>query len=1124
MRCSNNLGFLRFVFCLMLVACAAEDEAAPAPPWVDAVQSPTSRTTVELRGTAEFGAVVRVSGSADPTPPETIADPYSATWRLPVTLVPRAGAATPVALEVTATDGAGNASEPAAVVINYAPVGADNTVLRLALLESIISADEGILIAEADLIPEFDAGGRSLTFTIEEYDGTAPSAQTIRTDPEGHATAIFEGMTTAGTGVVRVSLDESPEVEAVRSLVVLGGDPSEVELTLDPPNPVTAGTTVRASVTILDRSANDLGLDVVVSTHAPGALVVENEIRGIEKAGTYTVIAEVEGTKFLAAPATLRIVAGAPDRIALTLSTGELIAGASLSASARVEDEFGNDTGEAVTLETDAGTLPGPLTTSGTFSVTASAAGVSNATAALVVLPGPAAEVTLNAPATVIAGAAVPLEVTVQDGFGNLNPTAPVVLSSNSADAWFVGDAAFFPRTGIFSVSAAVLGTLLVGEATVTVEAASAALVSLSLSSDEVAAGSIVVADARVLDAFGNQVPEATLDLASDAGSFVGDSLTPTATGSFTVSASFGALSADRPLAVVASQPAAVDLVVTPTSVGAGEVASYTVTVTDQFGNPTTAPVEITTTAPGARVVGETLTGLEQAGTWEVRARLAAPRLDGSMIEDTQSIVVSTGTAAIVTLTVEPDPVNAGQPAQASIRVTDAFGNEMVGAVTLSSSSAGPLTSIDQTADTITIRDTGTFTITATLDGDPSVFDGELLTVVDFDAPAVELTSPATAITLVPGAALPVIANATDNADIASLRIYTAGPLFLQTAQSFPGGDDLSVSFSSNLIVPTTIQFAQLTLFAEAVDSGGRVSLDAGPVVTIDAAGALAVAPGFSASTVALGGLLINPEELDVTAAGELFVANNGGNNLLRISPTGAVSVFLVGTGSNPFNSPEGLALDEAGGFAYVSVTGPSGRHIERAALANGARTAISSTLSGARGLHFFVAGADRDIYAARDGANTAVRIDIDAAGFPSGADGTFTFGANLDTPWDVAANATGTTLFATNRGTDDLWSCALNAGRSACVAASEVLQFDAADGLNGPRSLALLPQEDGLLVANEGSSEVLFLCFSGTVGVLAGLDTPRGLAVRGTTEVYVTDRGTEAVYRIAGDLNGLCP
>jgi hypothetical protein len=121
-------------------------------------------------------------------------------------------------------------------------------------------------------------------------------------------------------------------------------------------------------------------------------------------------------------------------------------------------------------------------------------------------------------------------------------------------------------------------------------------------------------------------------------------------------------------------------------------------------------------------------------------------------------------------------------------------------------------------------------------------------------------------------------------------------------------------------------------------DSAGTVSIP----VTIT--GTPTVAP--TVSTIASG--VNGPFGLAVDAAGNVFVANTGDNQVDEVTPAGAISTFASG-----FDDPAGLAFDSAGNLYVANAGTDTVSEVTPA----GAMSTFASGLSVPVGLAFDAAG-----------------------------------------------------------------------------------------------------------------------------------------------------------------------
>ncbi len=355
--------------------CQQKDTTPPPAPRLDPVTTPTMIPTQVLTGTAEYGSTLTVTRSPAFTaadnklgPFTTTADPFSAKWRMAVPL----SVGSDNVFTLTATDAAGNVSQPTKVTITANPPAAQH--LKLTLGSPVVDADTGTLHATVQATarePGVDLSGLEITFaTTFGAGGPAGGVPpvTATTDADGMATADLTGLTTIGTGTLTATATVGGAT-ASADFVIRGGAPSSLALQLEatvggtPVGPGTdlqipAGTPVSATVTITDGSQNTLNLPFTLITNAPGALVEGNTLTGLTAAGSWTVVAMVQGTAgttagmLVSSTATLEVQAGNPAKVTLSLGTTELRVGEPLAYRTVVTDGYGNVLTPAVTLTT----------------------------------------------------------------------------------------------------------------------------------------------------------------------------------------------------------------------------------------------------------------------------------------------------------------------------------------------------------------------------------------------------------------------------------------------------------------------------------------------------------------------------------------------------------------------------------------------------------------------------------------------------------------------------------------------------------------------------------------------------------------------------------------------------
>ena len=208
--------------------------------------------------------------------------------------------------------------------------------------------------------------------------------------------------------------------------------------------------------------------------------------------------------------------------------------------------------------------------------------------------------------------------------------------------------------------------------------------------------------------------------------------------------------------------------------------------------------------------------------------------------------------------------------------------------------------------------------------------------------------------------------------------------------------------------VATTLSTGSTTLSlpsAMAVDASGNVYIaDTGnsQIVKVD--------PQGNASVMTITGLspaLSFPTAIEVDGSGTLYVADSGNNRVVAVSSSGSGSV--VSTGAVTLSSPQGVALDQAGTL-FIADTGTN-RIVEVTAAGAAsvfAITGLSTALNTPTGLAVDVSG---NLYIA-DSVNSRV-VKVAAGGTAGSALNITGLGTALDTPRDVAVDRLGNLYIA---------------------------------------------------------------------------------------------------------------
>lgn len=588
-----------------------------------------------------------------------------------------------------------------------------------------------------------------------------------------------------------------------------------------------------------------------------------------------------------------------------------IAAGDTLRAVAKVEDAAGHELDLPIAISTSipdafvAGTEISSIRVAGEFSVAATVAGSSFALSrAVSVTPGAAAEIVLDvSPANVMAGSAVYVTATARDAFGNALPDTDIALSSDPPL-----DASFTPACSTEELTQGFLDAHRFVAHDLSGVADSGYVFSLEASSGDVSASASVTIRpgpaARFAPLDPSDCTQGDLFAFTDA-TWQSD-------------------------------------VAEPVNVSAGATVYYRYAVVDAYGNATDGPVSVVTSAPGANVIDDGVSGRGQvahlisAGMFELTAYVA-----GVAAPAVKSFSVDVGAAQSASIFLSSTLVSPADEVIAFATVRDAFGNVVAcptGAIddALIELVTVPVTGVVggtvSCADglfqrSFTFTDNGTYSVAVDYKEGNTAMASAYVTVLGIDA-----TPPTVAIEnllvdgnpCVPAGDPPVCVVgrgntiefdvvADDNIALSELQ-YSA---FFQTTGTLR---TRALLLSGDTALPASVHFSftvnnnalpeDVPLVALAMDgSGNRATSDAlllrvGVYTTF----------GRDVSVVAVGGSINQPRDIGFNAAGDMFIGNDGDQNLLQIA-NGATAPVVFSS----FNRASRYLTVDGGGNIYVT-------------------------------------------------------------------------------------------------------------------------------------------------------------------------------------------------------------
>ncbi len=255
------------------------------------------------------------------------------------------------------------------------------------------------------------------------------------------------------------------------------------------------------------------------------------------------------------------------------------------------------------------------------------------------------------------------------------------------------------------------------------------------------------------------------------------------------------------------------------------------------------------------------------------------------------------------------------------------------------------------------------------------------------------------------------------------------------------------------------------------------------------------VASGFSSQTALPFSGVSLPTGVAVDAAGNVYVADMGNDQVLKLAPGASTPTSLPFTG---LKNPQNVAVDTAGN---IYVTDTSNDRVLK--LAPGASTPTALPFAGLKDPRGVAVDGAGDVYVADRGNDRVVRL---AAGAPSPTTLPLT---GLQGPDGVAVDAAGN-VYITELGTEQVRMLAAGASTPTMLPIT---------GLKDPQGLAVGAAGD-VYIVDWGNKWVVMLSVGASTPTplpFTGLKNPQGVAVDAAGDVYITDLGPDPVVKLAG-------
>ncbi len=412
---------------------------------------------------------------------------------------------------------------------------------------------------------------------------------------------------------------------------------------------------------------------------------------------------------------------------------------------------------------------------------------ITDATGTIIVVHGSPDHFRVSLPPTGTVGIGFSAIITAEDIANNLLPTFTDSIALSTSNGGIITPQTVTPSAGVWSgdITLTTAGEARVvraerdslsGQGTITLAAGPPATITLAPDGATVSAGSPIVYTALATDAFGNPVGDVSASTSfsiapESGGAFVGNGVTPTAAGTWTVVGTYGGLSDMTTLTVLPGAPATLTLAPAAVVVSAGTAVAYSAVATDTYGNPigdvTASTVFTITPGSGGIFVGNRVTPTI-AGAWTVTGR-------NGNASNTASVTVNPGPASVLKLFPASVSIAAGTQLTYTAIAYDTFGNAL-GDVTASTLFAiAPASGGIFAGHTVTPTVVGTWIVTGATGG----LSSTALVTVTIGPPSALTIAPATAV-ISAGVRITYTATATDtygnSSDATASTVFSIAP------------------------------------------------------------------------------------------------------------------------------------------------------------------------------------------------------------------------------------------------------------------------------------------------------------------------------------------------------------